>query len=86
MITVSIIKENKDGSADANVRFDKEGLQILIQWGIVAILKEVKDAYCVPIKGRKPRTDADSGKKRGSPAVAKAKTRVASKSRKTTKA
>lgn len=52
MITVSIIKENKDGSADANIRFDKSGMEILVQWGMIAILKEVKDAYAIPIEDK----------------------------------
>ena len=37
---VKVIKENKDGSADAMVRFDKEGLEFLIQEGILSILKQ----------------------------------------------
>jgi hypothetical protein len=39
-IMVKVIKENKDGSADAMVRFDKEGLEFLIQEGILSILKQ----------------------------------------------
>jgi hypothetical protein len=30
-ISVKITKENKDGSADAIVRFDKDGLETLVQ-------------------------------------------------------
>ena len=37
---VKVIKENKDGSADAMVRFDKEGLEFLIQEGLLSILKQ----------------------------------------------
>jgi phosphomannomutase len=37
-IQVEIIKEHKDGSADALVHFDKEGLEILVQQGILSIL------------------------------------------------
>jgi hypothetical protein len=44
-ITVKIIKENKDGSADAQVRFDKEGLETLVQWGLVAMLVKAVDEY-----------------------------------------
>jgi hypothetical protein len=39
-IKVQIIKENKDGSADATVRFDKEGLEFLVQEGLLAVLKQ----------------------------------------------
>ena len=39
-IIVKVIKENKDGSADAIVRFDKEGLEFLVQEGILSILKQ----------------------------------------------
>jgi hypothetical protein len=38
-ITVKIIKENKDGSADAMVNFDTEGLEFLVQEGILHILE-----------------------------------------------
>jgi hypothetical protein len=46
-ISVKIINENKDGSADAMVRYDKEGLETLIQWGIVAMLTKAVDEYKV---------------------------------------
>ena len=39
-ITLKVIKENKDGSADAVVNFDKEGLEFLVQEGILSILKQ----------------------------------------------
>jgi len=46
-ISVKITKENKDGSADAIVRFDKQGLETLVQWGIVAMLTKAIDEYAV---------------------------------------
>jgi hypothetical protein len=46
-IEVKIIKENKDGSANAQVDFDKEGLEVLVQWGMVAILTKAIDEYKV---------------------------------------
>jgi hypothetical protein len=46
-ITVKIVKENKDGSADAVVHFDKKGLETLVQWGIVSMLTAAIDAYKV---------------------------------------
>jgi hypothetical protein len=39
-ITITTIKENKDGSADAIVKFDKEGLEFLVQEGVISILKQ----------------------------------------------
>jgi hypothetical protein len=46
-ISVKIIKENKDGSANAEVKFDKEGLEVLVQWGLVAMLTKAIDEYKV---------------------------------------
>jgi hypothetical protein len=64
-ISVKITKENKDGSADAVVRFDKEELETLVQWGLISMLKEAINEYAtadqiasrtnvVPTKTRKP--------------------------------
>jgi len=39
-IQVEIVKENDDGSADALVHFDKEGLAMLVQEGIISILRQ----------------------------------------------
>ena len=44
-ISVKILKENKDGSANAEVNFDKQGLEVLVQWGIVALLTKAVDEY-----------------------------------------
>lgn len=44
-IEVKIVKENKDGSADAQVNFDKDGLQVLVQWGLVAMLENAMDKH-----------------------------------------
>ena len=46
-IKVKIIKENADGSANAQVDFDKEGLEVLVQWGLVAMLTKAIDEYKV---------------------------------------
>jgi hypothetical protein len=46
-ISVKIVKENKDGSADAIVRFDKKGLETLVQWGLVGLLTKAIDEYAV---------------------------------------
>ena len=42
-IKVITVKENEDGSADVDVRFDAEGLQFLIQEGLTSILKQAID-------------------------------------------
>jgi hypothetical protein len=39
-IKVEITKENKDGSADALVHFDKEGLEFLVQEGMLSLIKQ----------------------------------------------
>ena len=39
-IKLKIIKENKDGSANAVVDFDKEGLEFLVQEGLLSILNQ----------------------------------------------
>ena len=44
-IQVKILKENKDGSANAEVNFDKEGLEVLVQWGMVSLLTKAIDEY-----------------------------------------
>jgi hypothetical protein len=41
-ITIKIIKERKDGSADAQVTFDKEALEYMVEYAVVGMLKE----YC----------------------------------------
>lgn len=39
-ITVKVIKENKDGSANAMVDFDKEGLEFLVQEGLLSVINQ----------------------------------------------
>jgi hypothetical protein len=39
-IKVKIIRENKDGSANAQVDFDKEGLEFLVQEGLLSIITQ----------------------------------------------
>jgi hypothetical protein len=75
-ISVKIIKENKDGSADAQVTFSKEGLETLVQWGIVALLTAAVDEYRV-----RPNEGGKVVAKR-TRAVAKKATTVAKKAKK----
>lgn len=44
-IQAKIVKENKDGSANVEVFFDKQGLEILVQWGFVSMLTAAIDEY-----------------------------------------
>ena len=39
-IEVKVIKEHEDGSADAMINFDTEGMELLIQEGMLSILKQ----------------------------------------------
>jgi hypothetical protein len=39
-IKLKITRENEDGSADAVVDYDDEGLQVIVQYGVIAMLKE----------------------------------------------
>ena len=46
-IQIEIVKEYKDGSADAMVHFDKEGLAMLVQEGVISILlKYIEQKKC----------------------------------------
>jgi hypothetical protein len=62
-ISVKITKENKDGSADAIVKFDKQGLETLVQWGLISMLKQAINEYAT----------ADQIASRVNPTVAKRK-------------
>jgi hypothetical protein len=52
-IKIEIVKENKDGSADALVHFDKEGLGMLVEAGIISILRQYIDQEKKSKKGKK---------------------------------
>jgi hypothetical protein len=39
-IQIQIVKEHKDGSADALVHFDAEGLGVLVEAGIINVLRQ----------------------------------------------
>jgi|GEM_PF-1514112 len=65
-ISVQIIKENADGSANAQVTFSKEGLETLVQWGLVSMLAAAVDEYRV-----KPEEDSQVDTRRTRPTEAK---------------
>ena len=56
-IQIEIVKENKDGSADALVHFDKEGLEILVQTGIISILRQYIEQEKNASKGKKRKSN-----------------------------
>lgn len=39
-ITLKVVKENKDGSANAMVDFDKEGAEFLMQEGLLSVMRQ----------------------------------------------
>jgi len=39
-IQIEIVKEHPDGGADALVHFDKEGLGMLVEAGIISVLRQ----------------------------------------------
>jgi hypothetical protein len=58
-IELKVIKENPDGSADAIVTFNKEGMEFLIQEGMISILKQ----YIEQEKAKRERKPKSSGRK-----------------------
>jgi hypothetical protein len=42
-IKIEIVKENEDGSANAMVHFDAEGLGVLVEAGIISVLRQYID-------------------------------------------
>ena len=74
-IRIIMVKENADGSADVDVRFDKAGLEFLIEQGLKASLveaimtKELGELYgisdilgTIPSKNRKRRSNKSVAK------------------------
>jgi len=57
-IQIEIVKENKDGSADALVHFDADGLGILVEAGVISILRQY-----IKQEKRKKQLQADLGAK-----------------------
>ena len=61
-ITLKIIKENKDGSANASVDFDKEGLEFLVQEGMLSIMERYLKQDANAKAGQKLRKKIDKKK------------------------
>jgi hypothetical protein len=47
-IQVITVKENVDGSADCNIKFDAEGLKFMIQYTVISILTEYAKQNPIP--------------------------------------
>jgi len=56
-IQIEIVKENEDGSADALVHFDKEGLGILVEAGIISILRQYIEQEKNASKGKRRKSN-----------------------------
>jgi hypothetical protein len=52
-IQIEIVKENKDGSTDALVHFDAEGLAMLVEAGVISILRQYIEQEKKVKKGKK---------------------------------
>jgi hypothetical protein len=61
-IRLEIVRENEDGSADAMVNFDAEGLGFLVQEGMTSILMQ----YIKQCKKESKRKKKDAKKNAGS--------------------
>lgn len=72
-IKVTIVKENPDGSANAMVDFDKEGLEFLVQEGLLSIIKEYIDKNENAKQGIAMRKRAEKSKARASSKTVKRK-------------
>lgn len=42
-ISLKVTRENEDGSADAVVDYDDDGLKVIVQYGVIAMLEEGLD-------------------------------------------
>ena len=56
-IQIEIVKEHEDGSADAVVHFDKEGLGILVEEGILSILRKYIEQEKNANKGKRRKSN-----------------------------
>ena len=52
-LQIEILKENDDGSADAVVHFDKEALGVLVEEGVISILRQYIEQDKKTKKGKK---------------------------------
>jgi hypothetical protein len=59
-IKIEIVKENQDGSADAMIHFDAEGLGVLVEAGIISVLRQYIDQEKKEAQLRIDLTDLES--------------------------
>jgi hypothetical protein len=52
-LQIEILKENEDGSADAVVHFDKDALGVLVEEGVISILRQYIEQDKKTKKGKK---------------------------------
>jgi hypothetical protein len=52
-LVIEVVKENEDGSADAMVHFDKEALEMLVEEGVISILRKYIAQQKKEKKGKK---------------------------------
>jgi len=52
-IQIEIVKEHPDGGADALVHFDKKGLEMLVEAGVISILRQYIEQEKKAKKGKK---------------------------------
>jgi len=52
-LVIEVVKENEDGSADAVVHFDKEALGMLVEEGVISILRKYIAQQKKEKKGKK---------------------------------
>jgi hypothetical protein len=86
-ITVKKIKENKDGSADVEVSYDKAGLQFLVQQGVICtfvealVQEKTGEKYNVSdILGTIPKKSSKKGGRKGLEQTKQARSRRSIKS------
>ena len=52
-LVIEVVKENEDGSAGAMVNFDKEALEMLVEEGVISILRQYIAQQKTTKKGKK---------------------------------
>ena len=62
-IKLKVVKENKDGSANAMVDFDKEGLEFLVQEGLLSLINQAIEQNKNAREGVKLRKKLEKKKK-----------------------
>jgi len=64
-IEIDIVEEHEDGSATAQVSFDKQALKVIMQWGLIGLLTKGLDEYAVRPKKNNLPVKRRNSKKQG---------------------